>query len=83
MLSLSQCSDPWTEKASQKQLKFPLSWNASEIQLAMHYDFEMETIETGQKDSQAFTNTLCVVLVGYLVFKLDRDQIWLYVCYTH
>lgn len=47
----------------------------------MHYDFEMETIGIGQKDSQAFKNTLCIVLVGYLVFKLDRDQIWL--CVLH
>jgi len=54
------------------------------LQLAIYYDFEMETLGTGQKDSQACClahskNAVCIVLV----YKLDRDQIWLYACYMH
>lgn len=71
------------EKASQKQLKFSLSWIVSELQLVMHYDFEMETLGTGKKDIAHSKNTVCIVLVGCLVFKLGRDQFWLYVCYMH
>lgn len=79
---LCQCPDPLDQKGKPKAVKVSPIMNM--LQLAIHYDFEMETLGIGQKDSQAHSkNTVCIVLVGCLVYKLDRDQIWLYVCYMH
>lgn len=82
---LCQCPDPLDQKGKPKAVKVSPIMNM--LQLAIHYDFEMETLGTGQKDSQACCfahskNTVCIVLVGCLVYKLDRDQI-LVVCVLH